>query len=106
MSKVVLIDGDPGEIPFFEKQCLVSLEHAYPGYAWAVHQEGGVLAIKSMALSGCWGYRIMMKDFTLKSLIMAAGEILERYKMRRGQINADQYGAAARNHAGSMIADV
>ena len=32
------------------------LEKKYPGWAWAVHVMDGVVVVKSMRLSGSWGF--------------------------------------------------
>ena len=62
----------------------------YPGYLWAVHvnSKGGMLNIFCPNVSVRYGYTIRLKevyaDPTLKCVMRAGGEILERAKLRRG----------------------
>lgn len=73
----------------------------YPGYKWMVqaNHEQGILDIKCFGLDETidWkdamrmGYRIVLRDLTndptLKMVVKAGGEILERAKARRGRAN-------------------
>lgn len=67
-----------------EKLCGV-----YPGYPWAVSVNalGGIATIQ-LDFTGKWGFVLHLKalehDLDLKSVIMAGGELLERFKLRRG----------------------
>jgi len=97
--------GMPANAPGFEKGLLTTLESAYPGYSWAVRVRGGMIGVQARALSGCYGYEMRHAGYTDQKLILAAGEILERYNMRRGTIDADEYANAKRNYAGAMVAD-
>jgi len=97
--------GMPANVPYFEKQLLTTLEGAYPGYSWAVRVRGGMIGVQARALSGCYGYEMKYKDYSDHYLIMCAGEILERYRMRRGQIDASEYANAERNFKGAIVAD-
>jgi len=97
--------GMPLNVPSFEKRLLTVLESAYPGYSWAVRVRGGLIGVQAQALSGCYGYEMKYANYSDKALIMAAGEILERYSMKRGQIDADQYATAKRKFTGALVAD-
>ena len=66
------------------------LHKQYPGYLWAVHvnSKGGMLNIFCPNVSVRYGYTIRLNevyaDPTLKCVMRAGGEILERAKLRRG----------------------
>lgn len=78
------------------------LERKYPGWAWAIEvdERGGVTNIKSLRLSGQWGYRIktalIQDDPQLKRVLMGAGELLERFRQRRGRYDLDRWREAPR----------
>lgn len=72
------------------KRAGAALEKKYPEWWWLLNpdEEGGVVYIYSLRLSGEWGYTVKIKDFQdepAKTAIMAGGEILERYNIRRGK---------------------
>lgn len=76
------------------------LERTYPGWLWAVGPDeyGGVITIRSLRLSGQWGYVIHTKniqnDPQLTLALKGAGEILERFGQRRGAYNYARWAAA------------
>ena len=80
-----------GSLANLAKRCGEALEKRYPGWLWTINpdQEGGVIYIYSLRLSGEWGYVIKIADIQndpqAKEAIMAGGEILERYNIRRGK---------------------
>lgn len=67
------------------------LNEHYPCHLWAVHLNdeslGGVVIIRNMAVSFRYGYVLKLNriyaDPSLKCVIEAGGEILERAKMKR-----------------------
>jgi hypothetical protein len=67
------------------------LQRHYPGHHWAVNVngEGGVATIKNFSLSGDWGFLLMLSAFSAseldKRVVMAGGELLERYNLSRGR---------------------
>ena len=69
------------------------LENKYPGWLWAVHTMDGVVVVKSMRLSGNWGFVLHDDkiDNDYKSVIHAGGEMLERFKMSRGKFHQEKY---------------
>jgi len=69
------------------------LESKYPGWLWAVHVMDGVIAVKSMRLSGNWGFVLHEDkiDNDYKVVTNAGGEILERYRQHRSKFNEDKY---------------
>jgi|TARA_R100000789_G_C2997669_1_gene147892 hypothetical protein len=69
------------------------LEKKYPGWLWAVHVMDGVIGVKSMRLSGNWGFVLHEDkiDNDYKAVTNAGGEILERYRQHRSKFNEDKY---------------
>ena len=69
------------------------LEEKYPGWLWAVHVMDGVVGVKSMRLSGNWGFILHEEkiDKNYKVVTNAGGEILERFRQQRGQFNNTLY---------------
>jgi hypothetical protein len=68
-----------------------ALNRHYPGHLWAVHindeRLGGVLVIRNLAVSFLYGYVLKLQDVyadpSLRCVMRAGGEILERAKMKR-----------------------
>jgi hypothetical protein len=69
------------------------LEKKYPGWLWAVHTMDGVVVVKSMRLSGNWGFVLHEDkiDNDYKAVVRAGGEMLERFRMARGKFHEDKY---------------
>lgn len=68
------------------------LNKTYPGHLWATSIEGGLLIVKNLYLSGEWGFVIKVPSiYSISSLekdvVKAGGELLERYRQRRGAMN-------------------
>lgn len=67
------------------------LQKHYPGHLWGVHvdSEQGVATIKNFRLSGNWGFLLHLGAFSVseqdRQVVMAAGEMLERYRLSRGE---------------------
>jgi len=79
-----------GALENVTKRAGAALEKKYPGWWWCLNpdEEGGVFYIYALRLSGEWGYTVKIKemqDTPDKTAIMAGGEILERYGIRRGK---------------------
>jgi len=53
----------------------------------------GVVVVKSMRLSGNWGFVLHENkiDNDYKAVVNAGGEMLERFRMSRGEFNQDKY---------------
>lgn len=63
----------------------------YPGHPWACHVGSGVITVRNMLLSGEFGYyihlnRIHTDDDFNRKVTRAGGEILERFKLSRGEL--------------------
>ncbi len=95
------------------KQMADDLHTAYPGHLWGVAVDGkiGFADVRNLGLSGNWGFRIRL-DFvysasqTKKKVLMAGGELLERYRLSRGRLDADEYGSLSTDFAGRFKADL
>jgi|DEB0MinimDraft_3_1074331.scaffolds.fasta_scaffold86323_2 hypothetical protein len=65
------------------------LNRHYPGYLWAVNvnSEGNVMIIKNYTVSIKYGYTLHLDklDPTMKKVMLAGGEILERANLARGK---------------------
>ena len=75
------------------KNIAEKLEDKYPGWFWAVHVMDGIVGVKSMRLSGNWGFVLHADkiDNDYKMVVMAGGEILERFRQNRGKFNDTLY---------------
>ena len=76
------------------------LDKHYPGWRWGitVDERGGVVHVFALELSGDMGYTILLDDlhnggnFDWKLILVAGGEILERYSLPRGGKRPDWAG--------------
>jgi len=70
-----------------------ALETHYPGWAWAVSIDLGVVNVVSLKLSGTWGFTFKIEQITgdMKNVIRAGGEVLERFNARRGRFTVDAW---------------
>lgn len=94
------------------KDMAEALHAHYPGHLWAVQVDGetGMADVRNLALSGTWGFRLRLPAIYSASefkrrVVMAGGELLERYRLKRGRLNEDQYNQLVTDHAGNLKAD-
>ena len=94
------------------KDMAEALHEAYPDHAWAVTCEGrtGLATVRNMSLAGNWGFVLHLKTLSSasdwkKKVIMAGGELLERFRLRRGAANQDALAALPINRFGNVIGD-
>lgn len=94
------------------KEMADALHTAYPGHMWAVACDGatGFADVRNMALSGNWGFRVKLRDVYSGSdfkrkVIMAGGEVLERYRLSRGHFRQHEYAAIPTDRLGNFKAD-
>lgn len=91
------LHGEPGHAVdtsdvVLAKRAAELLNKHYPGHLWAVfvnsEKTGGVMVIKNFRVSYLYGYILHLRnvytDPTLKCVIRAGGEVLERAHMKRG----------------------
>lgn len=96
----------------FAKEMAEALHSAYPNHLWAVTCDGvqGVATIRNLALSGLWGYRLLlpkiysMSQFRAK-VLHAGGEILERFNQRRGKAIDDHLANLELDFSGRTAGD-
>jgi hypothetical protein len=83
------------------------LDKKYPGWLWAVNVMDGVVTVKSMLLSGNWGFVMHSDkiDNDYKTVMRAGGEILERYNQKRGTFNQDRYSDLYMDDKGQLNGD-
>ena len=89
------------------KNVAETLEKKYPGWFWAVNVMDGVVTVKSLRLSGNWGFVIHADkiDNDYKMVVMAGGEILERFKQQRGKFNNTLYNDLEMSTKGQLDGD-
>jgi len=91
-----------GEISFH-------LNKTYPGHhLWAVNVEQGVVEIKNCFTSMIMGFRLRVTDLDVNfhNVVIGAGEVLERYRLKREKINMTDIAEAKRNVRGVMAHEV
>lgn len=84
------------------------LEKKYPGWMWFVYVQDGVVFIRSMRLSGRFGFVIKEEhiDNDYKAIMRAGGEMLERYNQSRQGFNYDKWRAVPMLVSGDLKGDV
>jgi hypothetical protein len=89
------------------KNIAEKLEDKYPGWLWAVHVMDGIVGVKSMRLSGTWGFVLHADkiDNDYKMVVMAGGEILERFRQNRGKFNDTHYNDLSMDLKGRLNGD-
>ncbi len=109
---------DPGTQPINANDFVTAkmvgddLNRHYPGHLWAINcqWQQGVLTIQNLNFPAKYGYQIRLVDsYSASELLrrakLAAGEILERYRMRRGRFDLDVWENLPTLH-GDIIGDV
>jgi hypothetical protein len=93
------------EDEFYAKFMKPLLDEHYPGHSWLICPSSTqrIVAIRDMNLSTSWGVYIHMDkcnthDELRRQTIMLAGELLERFNVRRGQFHLDDYAPIWKNH--------
>jgi hypothetical protein len=89
------------------KNVAETLEKKYPGWFWAVNVMDGVVTVKSLRLSGNWGFVIHADkiDNDYRMVVMAGGEILERFRQQRGKFNNTLYNDLEMSTKGQLDGD-
>lgn len=94
------------------KEIADTLHDHYNGHLWGVQVSGvtGMADIFLISVSGNMGYRLKLKhifsasDFK-KDVIRAGGEILERFRLRRGRFDEAEFLQLKTNFAGDYLFD-
>ncbi|TXH48000.1 MAG: hypothetical protein E6Q97_26015 [Desulfurellales bacterium] len=92
----------------FAKRTAERLHQKYPGYLWGVNAGGGVVSVLLLDSLSQMGFALnYIRTFSAsdmdKQIDMLAGELLERYRLKRGAADQAQIDAARRDVAGRMI---
>lgn len=88
-----------------------TLNKHYPGHAWMVTASvmQGVVWIYNLKLSSEYGYVLhiddLQQDPSMRLTIRAGGEFLERYGLRRGELNHDALADKPMDLRGNVIHD-
>jgi hypothetical protein len=97
-QKIEKADGKELADITLAKQIADVLDRHYPGHMWAVNVDsvGGVATVKNLRLSGNWGFLLHIGDVYSgsefdKRVMMAGGELLERFKLHAGRFSQSQY---------------
>lgn len=115
MDQVQLVTLEESNVADFDtaKQVAERLHALYPGHMWAVHCQWaqGILTIRNLALPAQYGYIVKILEVWSASELMrqamtAGGEILERYRLRRGAFHGDEYDNLKLDFRGHAIGDV
>lgn len=87
-----------------------TLAMAYPGYDWFVEIKPGAAVIKNLTVEGRWGFFLKLNHASASELrrrvILAGGEMLERYRLRRGRLNPTEVAEVPEDCAGRSIGDL
>lgn len=92
----------------FAKRTAERLHQKYPGYLWGVNAGGGVVNVLLLNSLSQMGFSLnYIRTFSAsdldKQVDMLAGELLERYRLKRGAADQAQIDGARRDVAGRMI---
>lgn len=81
------------------------LHACYPGHIWAVAIEGGTAKIQNLLLSGRMGFIVKLSKISpeMTEIMRAGGELLERYRQRRGWVQQDILAGLKRDIRGDVI---
>jgi hypothetical protein len=81
------------------------INNIYPGYVWQVGMMGDLVYVQNLSLNRKQGFRVPLKDIDIdgKVLMRAGGELLERYRLRRGKKEPDRVKALKRDITGNAI---
>lgn len=93
------------------KEIADTLMQHYPGHLWAVNVTQGLANVLNLKLSGKWGFRIKLPAIYSASelkrqVILAGGELLERYRQRRGVVNEDALLCEPTDFAGNLTPEL
>jgi len=89
------------------------LSNEYPEHLWAVNVDikNGICAVYNLRLSGNYGFMLHLNNLLIdrKSAVAlvkkSGGELLERYQVRRGKYNEEEYSQLHSDSAGKLIAE-
>jgi hypothetical protein len=112
MSDLILTDSPTvtANEYILARETAATLHECYPGYLWGVNVERSIVNVRNLNLSGMWGFTLHVPAIYSasewkKQVMRAGGEILERYRMRRGQRDEQRLLEAQRDYRGALLFD-
>jgi hypothetical protein len=89
------------------KNAMAVLAKHYPGFFWSVEIKGGMMQVTNRNLSGRWGFFIPLAKLSgdYKELVTAGGELLERYRVRRGRADLEKLMHLERDFSNNFVFD-
>ena len=110
------LSGAPGEVAALDlnlaRDMANTLHATYPGHSWAVTCEGekGIATVRNLALSGNWGFVLKLSGihnaYAWKTqLVMAGGELLERFRLARGAVDWAAVASLDHDFSGKTLGD-
>jgi hypothetical protein len=78
------------------------LDQIYPGHEWFIDfdlRKGGMAIALPTLMGSNWVYFIRQKDLEPRRVLMAGGELLERYRMPRGRFELGSFLEARDKHS-------
>lgn len=109
--EIIMVEAGSANDELLARQALAVLTRHYPDHDWAVdvRSDQGIITIKNLGLSGNWGVILhlvnVQEDDRLLIVMRAGGEILERYRLRRGRANHERMAELPTDRAGRIICD-
>lgn len=92
------------------KRVLATLHQHYPGHIWGVDVDGAMVNVRNKRIVSQYGYRIntlLMADWALdKEVVKAGGELLERFRQRRGRRDEDSIREQPRDLRGHFVPEM
>lgn len=79
------------------------LTRHYPGFTWGVDINGGVISIKVREFVTDMGYRLYILNCNDKAVMMAGGELLERYYQARRKKDREKVREIPRDFRGRHV---
>jgi hypothetical protein len=111
---MLVMPGDtftPNEF-LLSKRIAEKLQQLYPDHLWGVNLTDGIVDIRLLsAHTGTWGYTIKhVNSYSASDLDRqirtAGGELLERYRQRRGRLDEASLLSQRRDAAGRLIPEL
>lgn len=90
------------------RNVIKDLMKVYPGYPWAVKSDAkahwlGISIPVLMGVNNWYFFNLTKDEATPGAILLAAGELLERYGCSRGKFLLDEYLAARQKHSALVV---
>lgn len=90
------------------RSIIKDLMKVYPGYPWAVKSDAkahwlGISIPVLMGVNNWYFFNLKTTEATPGAILLAAGELLERYNCPRGKFLLDNYLAARERHSALVV---